>query len=128
MTSVRLSRYQEAKLTYRYKFLLMTSVFLSRYREAHVFPIYRAHRKGQDPYRITSQITLGSSTNARKWISKTASLERLPVISIIELRVKMLRTSFSLVYSGAHTITAAGVVSQDYRLLLCATLVHANTK
>ena len=59
----------------------------------------------------------------------SASLSRmLPAVFTIKLSAKTPRALFPLVHGGVHTTTTVGVISQDYKLIRCTTMMCASTE
>ena len=115
----------------------MTLVFLSRYREVRKLPpstrwspSQGIPQKDQAPDQVTPWIALGLphmqvSLRCAFW---QASAGPLPAVFTIKLPAKPPQALFPSVYGGGHTINAVGVISQDYKLIRCTTMMRASTK
>ena len=114
----------------------MTPVFLPRYREARKLPLVLVGALARNPSQGPSSRlgnfvdSLGPSPCASgSPTCLSASLSwMLSAVFTIKFPVETPRALFPLVHGGGHTTNVIGVISQDYKLLRCTTMVCASTE
>ena len=112
----------------------MTLVFLPRYREMRKLPpsprwspLQGIPCKGQAPGRVISWIAPGlpHTQLGLRCAFRQASPRPLPTVFTIKLSAEPPQALFPLVHGGGHTTNTVGVVLQNYKPLLCTTMIRS---